>query len=174
MAPQRVIPTRTFPTLASVPRHSNDSVKAHLRVRALEIMQQDSSVMQLDAMEQALVEWNAAARANIEAGKRMGAEAEKNLRDIIEAGKRIGAEAEKNLRAIIKAGKRMGKQLQAILDEAEPVTMADCPSPVIQVPAEPNPKREVMGEDPECIADGDSITLWDCKCPECRSLQRES
>lgn len=157
MAPQRVIPTRTFPTLASVPRHSHDSVKAHLRVRALEIMQQDSSVLQLEAMERALVEWNMAARANIKAGKRMGAEAEKNLRAIIE---KEAPDSE------------LRKQLQGVLDSCAPVPMDRCQ--VMSMPGEPNPKREVMGEDPECIADGDSITLWDCKCPECRSLQRES
>ena len=31
--------------------------------------------------------------------------------------------------------------------------------------------REVSSAD--CIADGDIITLWDCKCSECFQLQRE-
>lgn len=150
----QVIPTRTFKDLESVPRQSDDNVKAHLRVRAIEIMQQDSSVQQLQAMERALVEWNMAARANIKAGKRMGDEAEKNLRAIIE---QEGPES------------KLGKELQGILDSCAPVPMDHCQ--VMSMPGEPRKDREVMGEDPECIADGDSITLWDCNCPECRSLR---
>lgn len=150
----RVIPTRTFTTLASVPRHSHDSVKAHLRVRALEIMQQDSSVQQLQAMERALVEWNMAAKANIRAGKRMGEEGRKGLEAMIE---KEGPES------------HLGKELQAILDDCAAVAMDRCQ--VMSMPGEPRKDREVMGEDPECIADGDEITLWDCDCPECKALR---
>lgn len=33
------------------------------------------------------------------------------------------------------------------------------------------PKRPAIGSQPDCIADGDTITLWDCTCAECRELQ---
>lgn len=35
----------------------------------------------------------------------------------------------------------------------------------------PPAKRAVIGSPPDCIADGDTVTMWDCKCAECRELQ---
>lgn len=35
--------------------------------------------------------------------------------------------------------------------------------------AKPKP---VIGEHPDCICNGDTITLWDCNCPECKEIRR--
>jgi hypothetical protein len=31
--------------------------------------------------------------------------------------------------------------------------------------------KPVIGEHPDCICNGDTVTLWDCDCPECREIR---